>query len=357
MLLLAAVVVAAIILVARRRPAEHRPAGRGSDSLAMADNDGDGLPDPLPLRRLAGSPGGDIVIRAIAAGGGWTAWDSHRAAAFSIEGVFFDARGAVVERRDERCTLLLRSPARIRIEAADGSTVMGFGLAGAWGARRIGHGRWSPDAGPGALPSVTRHELTLGAWRTFCLPFNLGDADVTVRGDAEGWPRVAAEVGGPDGAQAGGGAGATDSLAWVSITYPPAAGDTAGLSYRIGFDPETGHAAQVFFAGDEEVAADRTGGGEGGPSSGGQDDDAAGREDAETGAEEPAEPAVAAGEYFLLKLDDYRDVEGVLRPFSRALFRADASGQPLWPVYEQRLAGITWEPPVSPEMFEPPVEP
>jgi hypothetical protein len=248
--------------------------------------------DPLPLRRLAAQDGGELVLEAIEASGGWDAWSGRTAATLVFEGVFFDEAGSLRETRAETHRLTLHPPARIRIEDGSGATVAGFGPDGAWGAARQSDGRWNPAAGPGALSPRALRDLTLNAWWFFGLPFNLGEAEAMLQGPA---------------VQAFG-----DSLVRLGVAWPPTPGETTGREARLGFDPESGHILEILFTGRGDDPADR----------------------------------------HLLRISGYREFEGIWRPVRRALFRADSAGQALSQVFEQRLTDVAWDPAISGDLFE-----
>jgi hypothetical protein len=286
----ALVTVAAIAVLVLRRDNSPAPA----DPVVAADSVSS---DPLPLRRLAAQDGGELVLEAIEASGGWDAWRGRTAATLVFEGVFFDEAGALRETRAETHRLTLHPPARIRIEDGSDATVAGFGPDGAWGAARQSDRRWNPAAGPGALSGQALRDLTLNAWWFFGLPFNLGETDAVLQGPA---------------AQASG-----DSLVRLGVAWPPAPGETAGRVARLGFDPESGHILEILFTAPGDDPADR----------------------------------------HLLRISGYREFEGIWRPTRRALFRADSAGVALFPVFEQRLTEVAWDPAMTSGLFEPPPAP
>lgn len=284
------VTVGAIVLLVLRRGDSPGPASRSGavDSLSSA---------PLPLRRLAAQDGGELVLEAIEASGGWDAWSERKTATLLLEGVFFDDAGALRETRAETHRLNLHPPARIRIEDGSDATVAGFGPDGAWGAARQSDGRWNPAAGPGALARRALRDLTLDAWWFFGLPFNLGETDAVLQGP---------------GVQASG-----DSLVRLGVAWPPAPGESAGREARLGFDPESGHILEILFSRRDDDPADR----------------------------------------HLLRVSGYREFEGIWRPTRRALFRADSAGVPLSQVFEQRLTEIAWDPSIATGLYEAPPAP
>src|SRR5687768_14464579 len=79
----ALVTVAAIAVLVLRQDNSPAPA----DPVVAADSVSS---DPLPLRRLAAQDGGELVLEAIEASGGWDAWRDRTAATLVLEGVFFD---------------------------------------------------------------------------------------------------------------------------------------------------------------------------------------------------------------------------------------------------------------------------
>ena len=308
-----------------------RPASSRRDTaLAPADST---ARMPVQLQRIAERPGGGYVLEAIEASGGWEAWSSRETVSFGLEGFFFGPLGEVAGSRSETCTIRLVPPMRVRIEANDGSQVVGFGRAGAWGAGRQSDGRWNSALGPGAMDrDMLRHLAVDAAW-VFSLPFNLGDVDAMFAGEA-----VKA-----DG----------DSLIRLDVVYPPAPGDTASRTYRLGFDPDSGHILEVFYRGRGmgSVVLDE-------PSDEPRTDAPAD----DPGADEPDAivkdiPGTRSGTGFVLTLRGYTEFEGLWRPTRRILFEADEAGHALRRIYEQRLGAVTWNAPISGDLFEPPPAP
>jgi len=72
----------------------------------------------------------------------------------------------------------------------------------------------------------------------------------------------------------------------------------------------------------------------------------------EAGDAESETSVTPVGAHYLLKLGEYTDFGGIRRPARRSLLLTDASGQPIRTLYEQRINGIVWDPPITGEMFE-----
>jgi hypothetical protein len=268
-LLLLALLVVGVIgigLVRERsgRQAAQAAADSPADDANFVDEDGDGEPDPLPVRRLAASPAGHVVLDALHAMGGWAPYARHEATAWRVEGAFFDPRGVLVGSRSERGVATRQGAPRLHVTSEDGTEQFGLGDVGPWGGARGDNGLWDPAAGPGALPPA---EVARLAWESVWfarVPFNLGDVEVTL-------VSLAAAPG--------------DSLERISATYPPAPADTVSRRYELGFDPSTGLLREVRQALDGDSTAAR-----------------------------------------IVVFDDWRDVDGLRLPHRRKLYGTDPDG-------------------------------
>ncbi len=300
----------------RRAALDNTAPAADTTAAAISDLDGDRQPDALPLRRLDRQPGGNIVIDAIAASGGYAAWAAHHSAAFELESVVFDERGAIAETRTDRVALRWTTPPRVRIEAVDGSTVAALGADGPWGAARGTDGRWQVGRGPGAWDrDVLRDHLRDALW-TFALPFNLGDVDAALS--------LPAPVEG-------------DSLDRVLVTYAQTAGPDR--VYELGFSRDPDDLVEVRRAGVF---------GDGGPGGGGSSDDDpenghASGERSGAGGSAGGDNAPAPAFDTVLRLEDYQQMGFSDRPLRRTLYRLDAEGNRQL-VHEQRISKFRWDP-------------
>lgn len=271
LLMLALLVVGAIgagLLAERQRRAD----GNAADSAAASapgfvDEDGDGEPDPVPVRRIAASPVADVVLDALAAAGGWSAYARHDALAYRVEGAFFDERGVLVGTRSETGLVTIEGPPRLRVTSDDGAEQFGLGDAGPWGGVRGANGLWDATAGPGALPPA---ELARLAWENVWfvrLPFGLGDVDVTLA------PAPAAPG---------------DSLERIVASFPSAPADTLIRRYELGFDLADARLREVRYALSGDSSGTR-----------------------------------------IVTFDDWRDIDGLSLPHRRRLYGLDSDGVPV----------------------------
>lgn len=270
-------------------PAVESPA----DGASFADEDGDGEPDPLPVRRLAASPAGHVVLDALHAMGGWAPYARHEAMAWRVEGAFFDPRGVLVGSRSERGVATRQGPPRLHVTSEDGAEQFGLGDQGPWGGAHGDNGLWDPAAGPGALPPTELARLALESVWFARLPYNLGDVEVTLAS-------LSAAPG--------------DSLERIAALYPPAPADTMTRRYELGFDRSTGLLREVRQALDGDSTASR-----------------------------------------IVVFDDWRDVDGLRLPHRRRLYAVGPEGQPVleFDILFTELAPADSFPP---ELFRAPVD-
>jgi hypothetical protein len=217
------VLVAAVGIFYQRKDAARRRAAT-SDSTVAADSfpdaDRDGAPDALPVRRLAAGPDAGPALEALAAAGGYAAWQAGPAFGVDIEEAWFDDRGLIREERTSRLVMSRRGPPRFVLASSDGRSRLGIGSDGPWMATKGANGLWAPGAP--AIPGAA--ELRRVARRTSWLhrlPFILGDVDVQL--------------------EAPPGVDPADSLAHLVVHRPAAPGDSSDARIELGFDRARGH--------------------------------------------------------------------------------------------------------------------
>lgn len=306
--------VSAFVGVFRFFPTRKAPPPAAPAALSdVDDRDHDGVIDPLPVRRLSASPAGEPVLAAIDAAGGWAAWAAHADVVYNLRGVFFDARGLVTAQAAERHTLRLSGPTRIRIDPVEGRARFGYGPAGAWVAQRRTDGRWQEMLDAEAWPPARLRELTWRVWWMFGVPFVLSDPVVELApAEPDSFALLAApyESDPPDSA-----AVAPAALTWVTADYPPAGGDSLGVTYRLGFEPSGGRLVQVEFA---------------------------------------ADPARPGRDRMVVRLSDWVVTGGLTLPRRRTLYEEITPGGQRFRLYVAQLDAFAWDTAPGDSLFEPP---
>ncbi|HEX7878114.1 MAG TPA: hypothetical protein VF720_01815 [Candidatus Eisenbacteria bacterium] len=217
------VVLAAIGVFYQQKDAARRRAARietPAPADSFPDADQDGAPDPLPVRRLAGSPEALPALEAVAAAGGQAAWQARPAFAVDIEEVYFDDRGLIREERTSRLVMSRLEP-RFVLITSDGRARLGIGDTGPWFAARGDNGLWAPGYPPGVEDDGGLRDVAQRVSWLHRLPFVLGDVEVTLEAPPSGEP--------------------PDSLIHLTARRPAAPGDTTGARIDLGFDPATRH--------------------------------------------------------------------------------------------------------------------
>lgn len=294
-------------------PGSKPPVTAAPGLSEVDDRDGDGRLDPLAVRRLSASPAGEPILAAIDAAGGWEAWAAHRSVSYTLEGVFFDARGLITARGTERHTLRLDGAARIRIDPQEGRGRFGYGAAGAWVAQQRTDGRWQEVVDAEAWPPARLRDLTWRVWWMFGAPFTLSDPVVDlqlVEPDSFETAMAPFMTDPPESTDT-----AAAALTWVTAGYPPAVGDSTGVTYRLGFEPVNGRLAQIDFA---------------------------------------ADPNHPERDRMVVRLAEFQETGGLVLPTLRTLYEEITPGGQRFRLYVARLRDFAWDAAPGDTLFEPP---